>query len=147
MLRTVLRRSRILTAAFACAHLIAGFALVPLDVPLAAKLLTSVAIVASLIHAVRRYAWLRSRTAIVALELKDRETANVQFKVGTWHEARVLGTSYVSPLLTVVNVRVKGGRFAKHVLIVRDNVDPDDFRQLRVILRWSHVRATDATTF
>jgi hypothetical protein len=36
-----------------------------------------------------------------------------------------------------LNLRVEGSRFAQHVLLVRDNLDPEDFRKIRVLLRWA----------
>lgn len=63
-----------------------------------------------------------------ALLLDRREGENVR--------ATVLGTSYVSASLTVLNLRIIGRRLVEHVLVVPDNVDPEAFRQLRVLLRW-----------
>ena len=50
--------------------------------------------------------------------------------------ATVLGTSYVSASLTVLNLKLAGRRVVEHILIVPDNVDPEAFRELRVLLRW-----------
>lgn len=138
MARATLKRSRYLTAALGCAHLSAFATLIPLELALQSKLLLSLAIVASLAHSLWRFAFLRSPRSVIALELKDRETAIVQQGDETWHEGKVLGTSYVSPLLTVVNLRLDGHRLTRHIVVVPDNIDPEEFRKLRVTLRWSY---------
>jgi toxin CptA len=138
MLRVTLQSSRYLTAALASVHLAAALTLIPLELGLHAKAALAVAIAASLAHCLWRYSLLKSRLSVIAIELTDRENAAVQFTDGLWREARVLGTSYVSPLLTVINLRLPAHRFARHSIVVPDNIDPDDFRRLRVILRWSH---------
>ena len=56
-------------------------------------------------------------------------------------QARVLGTSYVSPRLSVINLRLDGRMFARHMLIVSDNADAECFRRLRVLLRWGYRKA------
>jgi hypothetical protein len=61
----------------------------------------------------------------------------VQTNDGVWRGGRVLGTSYVSPRLTVINLRQAEHKLAQHVIIVPHNIDREDFRKLRVILRWS----------
>jgi toxin CptA len=138
MLRVTLQSSRYLTAALASVHLAAAVTLIPLELGLDAKAALAVAIVASVAYTLWRYTLLRSRLSVLAIELTDRESATVQFTDGSWRDARVLGTSYVSPLLTVINLRLPAHRFALHSIIVPDNIDPDDFRRLRVILRWSY---------
>ena len=56
-------------------------------------------------------------------------------------DAQVLGTTYVAPWLTVLNLRANGATLARHVLVVPDNADRESFRQLRVVLRWRRARA------
>jgi toxin CptA len=137
MLRVLLRRSRYLTTVSMGVHIGAAATLIPLQLPLPAKLAIALALGLSLAHSVRRCASLSSPRSIVALELTDREHGSIQFARGAWCEARVLPTTYVTPVLTVVNVRVSGLRTLRHVIIVPDNIDADDFRKLRVILRWA----------
>jgi toxin CptA len=138
MLRVLLKRSRYLTTVSMGVHIGAAATLIPLQIPLAAKLVMALALGLSLAHSLRRFAWLRSHRAIVGLELTDREHGSIQFAQGAWCEGRVLPTTYVTPVLTVVNVRVSGLRTLRHVIIVPDNIDADDFRKLRVMLRWAH---------
>ena len=138
MLRVSLKRSRYLVAASACVHLAAIATLVPLQLPLTARLGIALAVTLSLAHSIRRFAWLRSPESIVAIELTDCEQGSMQSAAGLWCEGRVLPTTYVTPMLTVVNMRVNGSRRVRHALIVADNIDADDFRKLRVALRWAY---------
>src|SRR3977135_3911542 len=103
MLRVLLKRSPYLTVASACVHIGAVATLFPLQLPLAAKLAIGVALGLSLAHSIRRFAWLGSPGSIVGLELTDREHGSIQFAQGVWCEGRVLPTTYVTPVLTVVN--------------------------------------------
>ena len=141
MLRVQLKPSAILATVFTAAHLAAVVCLVPLDLPLWSKLLITLPIAASLVHALCHTALLRSRTSPIALELRGADTAAVQIRDGQWHQARVLGTSYVSPRLSVINLRLDGRMFARHMLIVSDNADAECFRRLRVLLRWGYRKA------
>jgi hypothetical protein len=95
----------------------------------------------SFAHALWRYVLLKSRRSIVAIELADCENVAVQTKDGVWRSGRVLGTSYISAMLTVINLREAEHKLAQHVIIVPHNIDPEDFRKLRVILRWSRPRS------
>ena len=144
MLRVSLKRSYYLSSVLVLAHLAAAATLIPVELAPEAKFALVLAVAVSLVHAFRRYAFLLSRHSIVAIELKDRESAAAQLKSGVWCAARVLGSSYVSPLLTVLNLRIDGCRLARHALIVPDNVTADDFRRLRVILRWAYVKSKAA---
>jgi toxin CptA len=138
MLRVLLKRSRYLTTVSMGVHIGAAATLIPLQLPLAARLAIALALGLSLAHSIWRFAWLRSHSSIVGLELTNREHGSIQFAQGAWCEARVLRTTYVTPVLTVVNVRVSGLRTLRHVIIVPDSIDADDFRKLRVMLRWAH---------
>ena len=141
MLRLTLRPSPALAIIFTLAHTTAAGTLVPLDLPAWAKVILALAIVASLAHAALRYALLKGAGCLTAIELREGDRAAAQTRDGTWHQARVLGTSYVSPLLSVINLRLDGRMFARHMLIVPDNADAEYFRRLRVLLRWGYRKA------
>lgn len=137
MVRTPLHPSRLLCAAFVIVHSSAAATLLPLDLPLEAKLLLAATIAVSFVQTLRRYALLRAKRSIVEIEIRDQANAAMRRRSGEWLEAAVLGTSCVTPSLTVINLRVEGRRAANHVLLVRDNVDAGDFRKIRVLLRWA----------
>lgn len=141
MLRISLRPSRYLAATLVAAHVVAAALVVSLDVSLAVKSALELAIVLSGYHAVWRIAMLRSNRCIVSLEVDRTGLVNVQSRHGEWHEARLLGTTFVSPALTILNLELADRGVARHVAIMRDSLAPEDFRQLRVLLRWSRFTA------
>jgi hypothetical protein len=129
-----------LAVALVAVHLGAAALLwvVPLATP--AQALLTLALAASLVHLMARDALLRAPRSIVALEIRD-DAVSLQVRNGEWLEGEVLGSSYVSPLLTVVNFRPLGRWRARHVILVPDSANPDDFRRLRTWLRWKRGEA------
>jgi len=93
-------------------------------------------IAASLVKSLRRHAWLVAPSSIVSVTVLDDGTVVVDPLRGAPRTAEVLGTSYVSSTLTVLNLKIVGRGLVEHVLVVPDNVDPEAFRKLRVVLRW-----------
>jgi toxin CptA len=74
--------------------------------------------------------------SVVGFEIHPDCRCAVQTRHGDWLEARLLPSSFVAPYLTVLNLRVAGRRFPAHVTILPDAIDGEDFRRLRVLLRW-----------
>lgn len=141
MVRVTLKRSRLLAAVLIVVHGAAAVALVPLAMPGWAKAALALFVAASLWRAIRRHAWLTSGASLTSIELREPGWAMVETRAGEREKARILGTTYVSPLLCVVNLRVAGRLFARHAVMVPDNVDADSFRRLRVVLRWDYRQA------
>jgi toxin CptA len=78
---------------------------------------------------------LRGADAITAIELED-DGGVVHRRDGRKEHARLLASTYVSPCLTLLNLRVARRIPAQHIIIVPDNVEAEAFRRLRVWLRW-----------
>jgi len=57
---------------------------------------------------------------------------------------RVLGSSYVSGWLTVLNLQTSDGRKCRSVVILPDAADMEPCRRLRVWLRWGIPRTPGA---
>jgi len=138
MLRITLKPSLHLALAMTGAHAAAGLALLQLDLVHWAKVVIWALICASLARVLLRHAFLRTRGALVEIELSEHDGANVRTRHGEWQQARVLPTTYVSPLLSVINVRVPPRFCARHMVIAADSLDREDFRRLRVWLRWKY---------
>jgi toxin CptA len=137
MVRVQIRPSRLLAMTFALVHIGASVTVLPLDVPLEAKLALFILIAASLTQSLWHHAVLRARASIIELEVHDQERAAVRTRTGEWVDANILGTSCVTPALTVINLRVENARIPRHVLLISDNIRADDFRRIRVLLRWA----------
>jgi toxin CptA len=125
-----------LAVALCATHFAAAAATAWAAVPLWVKAPVVMAIAASLVYYLARVAALHSADAIVALEIHDDGGVACRTRRGEWLEGELLGSSYVSSQLTIIGVRLAGRR-ARHVVLVPDNVDPRDFRRLRVWLRWA----------
>lgn len=116
--------------------------LAPMPVPGQAGL--TLAIAASLVFLLARDALLRTGRAIVALEIHDDGTISYKTRRGEWVECDLLGSTYVSAPLTIVQLRPRGRRGRRHVVLVPDNVDARDFRRLRIWLRWKQDEAPES---
>ena len=77
----------------------------------------------------------------LALEVSSDHQFSMQTRASGWSEYDVLGTTYVTPYLTVLNLRGHGERGARHVTLLPDSLHAEDFRKLRVWLRWKEDRA------
>jgi hypothetical protein len=135
MVRVRLKASWYLAASFTVVHLAVGATLVPLELALGLKLALAALVAVSLAHALWRHAFLRGARAITAVEITDNATGAALDRSTGWHDVQILGTSCVTPWLTVLNL-AQARRRPQHVLIVPDNADAEDFRNARVLLRW-----------
>lgn len=87
-------------------------------------------------HTLRRDGFRTLRQSLIALRLDADCRCEFQTRTGAWHEAALLGSSFISPYLTVLNLKPAGGRLVKYLVILPDTVDAEDFRRLRVWLKW-----------
>jgi toxin CptA len=127
-----------LAVALCVAHLAASGLLWLVPIPALGKGAFTLAIAVSLVYFLARDAALHAANAIVALELKSGGGISFQTRGGEWVDCELSGSSYVSPRLTIVNLRPRGRRRMRHVILVPDNVDPRDFRRLRMWMRWKN---------
>lgn len=120
----------------ALAHFMGCVIVVILDVPLWVAIPLVSGLIAHGAGQVLRVALLRAGDSVV--ELKAGHPGDLPFRTrnGEWHDAQLLGSSYVSPQLTVLNLKLTGARGVRHAVIAADAVDPEEFRRLRVWLRW-----------
>lgn len=128
--------SRRLVALTAGMHTLAAamFWLVPVPLWLAASLMP--VFIGSAVYTLRRDGFRTLRHSLIALRLDADCRCSFQTRVGEWHDAALLGSSFVSPYLTVLNLRPTSGRWARHLVILPDAVSAEDFRRLRVWLKW-----------
>jgi len=128
--------SRLLAAVFAGAHVAAGAALWLAPVPVIYALVCNVVLSVHLVWVVRRHALRADARALIDLELTEDGSVSVCTRAGLRRAYRVAGSTFVSPLLTVLSLRSETAPWTRHVLVPADSVDPDSFRRLRVWLRW-----------
>ncbi len=128
--------SALIATAICAVHVAAGSVLWLVPIPVLGKVIMTFIIAVSLIYFMARDAALHAAHSIVALELHEDGGIACQMRNGEWLECDLLGATYVSPHMTVVNLRPHGLLQMRRVILVPDNIDPRDFRRLRIWLRW-----------
>ncbi len=114
------------------AHLLALVVLWGVPVNWTIKSVLSAVIVASMVFSLRH----SMRPQIIALRVNVSGELSIQQRDGDWQEAALLGTSFVAPYLTILNLRAGDKRWPQHVVLTPDALPQDDFRRLRVWLKW-----------
>lgn len=135
-LHLTLGPSQRLTVLLALAHGCAAVALWLVALPLAVTLPATLALAGNLAWTLRRDALRHSPNALVALTLYPDCRCQFTTRAGVTQEATLLGSSFVAPYLTVLNLHPEGRRLARHAVILGDAVDAEAFRKLRVKLKW-----------
>jgi toxin CptA len=118
------------------AHVLAVAALWLAAVPVVYALACGVALSLHLAWVGRRDALRTDARAMIELDVLDDGLVSACTRAGVRRAYHVGGSSFVSPLLTVLTLRPEGGRWTRHILIAADSVDAENFRRLRVWLRW-----------
>ena len=77
----------------------------------------------------------RSPRAAMSLELREDGGASWRDRNGRWHEGRLRNDHFVSAALVVLGLDLTG-RGRKWLVLLGDSALPEDFRRLRVWLRW-----------
>jgi len=77
----------------------------------------------------------RSSRAVLSLELREDGRASWRDRNGRWHEGRLGSEHFVSTALLVLRLD-QTGRGRKWLVLMGDSAGPEDFRRLRVWLRW-----------
>ena len=139
--------SVLIAIAISVVHVAAAGVLWLVPIPVLGKAVFSLAIALSLIYFMARDAALHAENSIVALEIREEGGIACQTRGGEWLDCELLGASYVSPHMTVVNLRPRGSWRTRRVILVPDNVDAREFRRLRMWLRWKGGESVQAVDF
>ena len=136
MLRIGIAPSPSLAVLLAFVHLVAGACVLAyLPAWWGAAILTT-ALCASLVFHLRRDALRLSGDAVIEATLHDHGRCELLTRGGAVLEGTVAGSSFVSPLFTVLNVRLHDGHRLRSVVVMPDCAAADDRRRLRVWLRY-----------
>jgi toxin CptA len=106
----------------------------------------SAGVLASLPFSLRHHASRSASGALTSIELRPDGSAAVENRNGRRSEVRVLGSSFVSPILTILNLTVAGVSLPRSLVVAPDALTADEFRRLRVWLRWRPTPADPGTT-
>ena len=143
MLRLALKPSRQLSAWLLFGHITAAVCVLIVAMPLLLQALLAIVLLLNLIYAMTYQAWRRWPTSIVGLLFERDGGVRVEYRNGTVRAARVLGSSFVAPYLTIVLLKPDQRWLTSTVVILPDTVEPELFRQLRVWLKWGIGRGVE----
>lgn len=138
MLNIRLKPSGYLSLLLSAAHAIALGLVIVLPLPIGLKLVTTLVFCVSLVFYLRRNARLAAPNSIIALEITEDCACAIETRSGKRLDCILLPTSYVSASLTILNLKADGEMLARHIVILPDSIHPEDFRKLRVLLRWKY---------
>lgn len=137
--------SRLLAAILLAGHGAVAVVLAFIDLPVGWTAMICLLLLLSLWHEVRK-ALRRGATSVVALRVANDDKLTFQQRDGEWRDAEVLGSSYVTAFLSVLNLQAAGERRQRHVVLLPDVLPADDYRRLRVWLRWRATRTQESAT-
>ncbi|MBK9605533.1 MAG: hypothetical protein IPO58_03565 [Betaproteobacteria bacterium] len=140
-MHVALAPSRLLTGWLIGLHAIS---LVPLwwaDLPAPAPSVLAVAIVAHGAWSAWRAGRLRSPHSITRIELGADAGCTLIARNGVRFDGAVSGSTVILGFLVVLAVNADGGRATRRAIVVRDMLAVDDFRRLRVALKWGGAQA------
>ncbi|MDO9470690.1 MAG: hypothetical protein Q7J23_08220 [Nitrosomonas sp.] len=125
-----------LAAILSLAHLATAGLLWLLELPLGIQAIAAAALVFSLIYYLRQDALLTANDAVEFFELSSEMQCTLTTRSGESMGCSILGDTFVTPYLTVLNLKPSGKFLTRSVVILPDGIDVEEFRQLRVWLRW-----------
>ena len=135
-----LKASHRLAALLGAAHATAAAATFALDIGPGGQLLLTFTLLLSFVLSLRRAALLSTPDAVVEIEWSDEGTLNFKTRDGTWHSARLMPSTFVTPWLTVINLRTGQRPRVRHVVLMADSAGAEEYRRLRVRLQWDRAR-------
>lgn len=133
-LAIALKPSRILAAILLIAHVVSAVLILILPLPIGLKLLGIAVIVAACFYYVRRYALLNIKSAVRDLRLLS--DGKLEIFCSEWQSAELVGEQFVHPLLTIIRCRTETDRWPVSIVVLSDMLDAEQFRMLRVRLKW-----------
>lgn len=130
-----LQPSRRLALLLGGAHCAALLLLVLLPMAWWVELPGGLLLATSAVMTIRQHALRRGANAVTALAFVDRSQLRLRMGDGAWREGRIRGSSTVGAGFAVLNVELKG-KGSVSVVFIGDGIAAEDFRRLRVWLRW-----------
>ena len=101
------------------------------------RILFATWIACAALEALHSRALLRGGRAARAVSLEPGGAIAVRDALGRWRAGDLRAGSFVAPWLTVIRWRPAGARFDRTIPILPDMLSQEDFRRLRIMLRWS----------
>jgi toxin CptA len=134
--------SRILAAVLISMHAAAIVAVSFLPVPLWIRVAGDALLIASAAAMVRRYAFVKGPQACTKIRISQDGICALQLTTDKVETGRLKSGWLASPLLVVAQVRCKGERLARNIVLLPDTSDADTLRRLRIFLRFAIARSS-----
>ena len=134
--RATLGASRAAAAALAVMALSTAGLLVAIPGPAAMRILIATAVLCAGIEAIHSVALRRGARGVRAALVRRSREIEVDFADGQRRHGVLRDGSFVAPWLTLVRWRPEGARFDRSIVVVPGMLPEEDFRRLRVLLRW-----------
>jgi toxin CptA len=109
------------------------------------KLGGCLAIVIHVVWVICRHALLLHPRSIVSLRFSGEDDCEAECRDLSSFAGRVQGCSYVARHLVVVRIKTGARRLRSGVVLLPDSMSSDEFRRLRVRLRWMRLGEMEAS--
>jgi len=129
-------QSRYLVGGLTLAHAVGLVVVYIVEWPVLLKIPASLAVVASWLFYVRRDALLKPRDSVIVMSLRRDGGVEATTREGVMIVGRQMAGSFVHPWFTTILWRPDGARFSRAVVVMPDSLPADQFRELRVWLKW-----------
>ncbi len=105
------------------------------------KLMSGIVMLGAVVYSICQYGLLLLPWSCLALNINSNNQVQLTYRNGKVLPVDICRDSVVTPYLTVVNCKMHDASllsrlFAPHLVIMPDMLDTEDYRQLRVWLRW-----------
>lgn len=141
-LRVSPRPSRVATVAIVALAVVMFGVVLTLPVPAACDVVAAVVLAGWARHHIRRHGTRAARHAVVEILLSSDAVIVTRRRDGKLLAGHVRSATFVHPRFTSIVWRPDGARWSQSVPLVPDMLNVDDFRRLRVLLRYGRREVT-----
>jgi len=140
-LSTRLKPSYLLAIVLFLVHFMCIYILLLLELSRSIKLLIAILIALSCIYYVRKDALLLAENSIVSLEFYENKQCRVITRARKSFDCMITTDSFVTSIFAVVIFKLDKPLFLRSffsAVLLPDNIDENEFRKLRIWLRWKY---------
>lgn len=141
-LRVFPRPSRVATVAITALAIVAFGVVLTLPTPATGDVFAAVVLAGWAHHQIRLHGTRTARHAVVEILLSSDAVIVVRRRDGKLIAGHVRSATFVHPSFTSIVWRPDGARWSRTIPLVADMLDIDDFRRLRVLLRYGRREVT-----
>jgi hypothetical protein len=143
-LRIPLRPSRVASVSIGCMAAGSLGAWLTLSLPLVSDLIVAVVLAGWALHRIRLHGTRTLSCSVTELFVSTNALIVVRSRDGRLVAGHVRASTFVHPWFTSIVWRPDGARWSRSVPLLPDMMDIDDFRRLRVLLRYGRREETAA---